>query len=296
MSIIPGFQTKAQIKALLDAHGAAPRKRYGQCFLIDRNLMDRVLLTAGITACDWVLEIGCGTGSLTGELLNRAGRVVGVEIDSALQVILAELYGESRHFSLIAEDALATKSSIAPAVIDAMVEARSALTGRGLLVANLPYDVATSLLVELLLGDYGIERFVFTVQLEMAERLRAAANTPAYGAVSVLAQTLADVQVITKLPPQAFWPAPKVQSAIVRMDRLPSEAIDIEDTSAFAAFVRTAFQSRRKRLSGTLKRMYASPCAADALLAKAGIAAEARPEVVTVEQWGRLISIWHKRT
>jgi len=130
---IPGFQTKAEIKALLDGHGAAPRKRYGQCFLIDRNLMDRVLDTAEVSSRDWVLEVGCGTGSLTGELLHRAGRVVGVEIDKALQVILAERYGHVDRYTLIAEDVLAKKSALAPAVIDAMAAARTAVDGRGMI-------------------------------------------------------------------------------------------------------------------------------------------------------------------
>ncbi len=290
MTDIPGFQTKAEIKALLDGHAAAPRKRYGQCFLIDRNLMDRVLDTAEVSSCDWVLEVGCGTGSLTGELLHRAGRVVGVEIDKALQVILAERYGHVDRYTLIAEDVLAKKSALAPAVIDAMAAARTAVDGRGMLVANLPYDVATSLLIELLLGDFGIERFVFTVQLEMAERLRADANTDAYGAVSVIAQTLARVEIVTKLPPQAFWPAPKVQSAIVKMERIPSDALQVNDPRGFAKFVRTVFQSRRKGLLGTLKRMGNDEV--DSLLDRLKIKPTIRPEAVTADEWVKLYCEW----
>lgn len=283
MSDIPGFQTKAEIKALLDGHAAAPRKRYGQCFLIDRNLMERVLATAEVSSRDWVLEVGCGTGSLTGELLRRAGRVVGVEIDQALQVILAERYGQVDHFALIAEDVLAKKSALAPAVIDAMAVARTAVDGRGMLVANLPYDVATSLLIELLLGDFGIERFVFTVQLEMAERLRADVNTDAYGAVSVIAQTLARVEIVTKLPPQAFWPAPKVQSAIVKMERVSRDNLPIDDPRGFAKFVRTVFQSRRKGLLGTLKRMGIGDV--ENLLGRVNLQSTIRPEAVTIDEW-----------
>jgi len=294
LSDIPGFQTKAEIKTLLDGHAAAPRKRYGQCFLIDRNLMERVLATAEVSSRDWVLEVGCGTGSLTGELLRRAGRVVGVEIDKALQVILADRYGQVDHFSLLAEDVLAKKSALAPSVIDAMAVARAAVDGRGMLVANLPYDVATSLLIELLLGDFGIERFVFTVQLEMAERLRAAANTDAYGAVSVIAQSMARVAIVAKLPPQAFWPAPKVQSAIVKMERVSRDKLPIDDPRGFAKFVRTVFQSRRKGLLGTLKRMGQAGSVdfsgnLEELLTEMDISPQIRPEAVSLETWWRLM-------
>jgi len=281
-----GFQSKSDLTRLLREAGAAPRKRYGQCFLIDRNLMRKLVASAEIAPDDWVLEVGCGAGSLTALLASVARRVIAAEIDRGLASIAGEHLRDRENVCLIRGDALRNKSTIAPAVVDALREARDA-GGRGMLVANLPYDIATSLVVNLLIGDFGIERFCFTVQKEVADRFLAAPGTADYGPVGVLTQTLTHGRRIARVPPEAFWPRPKVQSAMLRLDRLGKNDVGVADVAGFAAFVRAAFQTRRKTMRHILGRM-ASGDVRLARLGALGLSDELRPQDVSVDAWQAL--------
>ena len=136
-------QTKREIEALLAASGMRPLKRYGQHFLIDGNLLRKLVAAAGVTRADAVLEVGCGTGTLTEELLATAGHVVGVEIDKGLAGACRTRFGESPRFTLIHRDVLEHKGRIAPEVMEELERRRAELGGRAMMVANLPYQVAT---------------------------------------------------------------------------------------------------------------------------------------------------------
>jgi 16S rRNA (adenine1518-N6/adenine1519-N6)-dimethyltransferase len=268
-------QSKHEIQALLAGAGAEPRHRFGQNFMIDQNLV-RLIADAGLIGPDdLVIEVGPGTGTLTDELLARAGQVVAVEIDRDLAAVLRERYADRASFRLIEGDALASKHALNEELLAAMRAAQA--NGQSVrLVANLPYNIASPLVIELLLA--GVTSLAFTVQKEVADRLRAVANDDAYGPLSVVVNMLADVEVLRTLPPQAFWPAPKIDSALVRMtrrDRLGEHGND------FSRFVQQVFAARRKTLRNALLN---ADLPADALLETVGLNPKRRPEEISADQ------------
>ena len=237
------MQTKQQIQSLLAGAGLSPRHRFGQNFMIDQNLLRIVAESGNPAAGDLVIEVGPGTGTLSEEILSRGAHVLAVEIDRDLARLLRERFKDESRFSLIEGDALDSKHSLNPQLLEAIKSAKHPPK----LIANLPYNIASPLIVEMLLA--GVDLLAFTVQKEVAERLRAAAGTEAYGALSVIVQLLAKVEILRKLPPTAFWPAPKMESALVRLvrdDRLGTQARD------FSSFLKKLFSSRRKTLRKSL--------------------------------------------
>jgi 16S rRNA (adenine1518-N6/adenine1519-N6)-dimethyltransferase len=264
-------QTKHQIEALLAEAGSQPRHRFGQNFMIDRNLVRLVAEAGELSKTDWVLEVGPGTGTLTEELLERADKVVAVEIDRDLAALLRKRFAAHENFALIEGDALAGKHELNPQITEAMSgAAHVGLTRK--LVANLPYNIASPLLIDLLIA--GMDRLVFTVQKEVADRLRAVPGGEEYGPLSVMAQMLAQVQVLRTLPPQAFWPAPKIESALVvmvRNDRLGEQARE------FGQFVHCLFSFRRKTLRKGLEQGGFDP---QKLLLETALDPQARPQTL----------------
>ena len=271
-------QTKHDIQSALAQAGTEPRYRFGQNFMIDGNLV-RLVADAGLlTKDDTAIEVGPGTGTLTEELLARAGRVVAVEIDRDLAGFLREKFVDEPRFTLIEGDALAGKHALNPTLLEAITKNRCKL------VANLPYNIASPLAIEMLIA--GIATLAFTVQKEVADRLRAKAGDDAYGPLSVMAQLLSRVEVLRTLPPQAFWPAPKIDSALVRMtrdDRLG------EFAGPFGTFVHQVFSFRRKTLRKSLTQ---SGFDAAVMLEAVAIDGQQRPEMVTAEQ---LLQLFHAR-
>src|SRR5215207_7334964 len=214
----PPRQTLSYVKALLDARGLRPKNKLGQNFLIDLNLLDLVAKTAELDRRDLALEIGTGTGSLTTRLAEHAGAVLTVELDPVMHELARELVGPRPNVRLMRADALRTKNDLNPDMLAALAEMLQSFNcERVKLVANLPYAVATPVISNLLLSDVPVERMVVTVQWEIAERLMARPGTAGYGALAVLVQSLADVELIRKLAPSVFWPRPQVESAIVRI-------------------------------------------------------------------------------
>jgi len=248
-------QTQREIQSLLAEAGLHPRKRYGQNFLIDGNLLRKLVAAAELRPTDVVLEVGAGTGSLTEELLARAGHVVAVEIDRGLQAICFQRFADQPHFTLVGQDVLERKSELSPLVHEALADRQGELGGRLLLVANLPYQVATPLVIDLLLSDLPFERMCFTVQAEVADRFTARPGTRDYGPVSIFCQQLADVSRIARVPATAFWPAPKVASAMlklqVRRERFPAPAV----LGRWVALVQGGFRHRRKTLHWNLRAL-----------------------------------------
>src|SRR5262245_35871651 len=210
--------TLSYLRNLLDARGIRPKNKLGQNFLIDLNLLDLILRSAELANDDVVLEVGCGTGTLTGRLAEAAGAVVAVEIDADFFALTRELLVNQAHIQVLHADALRNKNEMNPAVLAALEEVRRANSCTKLkLVANLPYVVATPVICNLLLAKHEIERMVVTVQWEIAERMLARPGEKAHGALAVLVQSLADVEVVRRLAPAVFWPRPKVDSAILKI-------------------------------------------------------------------------------
>jgi 16S rRNA (adenine1518-N6/adenine1519-N6)-dimethyltransferase len=278
-------QTKRDIQALLNQAGSEPRHRFGQNFMIDGNLVRLVADSGMLSPADLAIEVGPGTGTLTDELLARAGRVIAVEIDRDLAAMLRDRFASQPKFHLIEGDALAGKHALHPELLAAIKLAKENAQPCKL-VANLPYNIASPLVIELLLA--GVETLTFTVQKEVADRLRAPGGSDAYGPISVMAQMLARVEVLRTLPPQAFWPAPKIDSALVRLtreDRLGEQA------NPFGRFVHQLFSARRKTLR---KAMTQAGFDAAAALSKTAIDGQRRPEELTPEQIHALFFVLFK--
>jgi 16S rRNA (adenine1518-N6/adenine1519-N6)-dimethyltransferase len=269
-------QTKQQIRQLLAQAGRSPRHALGQNFMIDQNLVRLVADAGELTPTDLAIEVGPGTGTLTEESLTRAGRVLAVELDRDLARLLRERLGAEERFGLLEGDALAGKHELNPDLSVVIQQSRAqGLTPK--LVANLPYNIASPLVIGLLIAQ--VDLLAFTVQKEVGQRLRADAGSDEYGPLSVMVQLLSSVEVLRTMPPQAFWPAPKVESVLVRLrrdDRLGGRA------AAFRRFVQRLFAARRKTLRRALIQ---GGYDVEACLAAAGADPQARPETLTPQQF-----------
>ncbi len=249
------MQTQTQIREILARFSKKPMHRFGQNFLVDLNTMRRVVDFAHIPSGATVLEVGPGTGSLTEELLARANHVVAAEIDRTLSEHLREHFADAPNFTLIEGDALAGKHQIAPAILDAVAP-------RCHLVANLPYNIATPLIAEALCESYHslankaarFERMTFTVQKEVAQRMAAGVDDPSnYGNVSILIGIMAEVKLGKVIPPGAFFPPPKIDSQIVRIDFREDKARRLNSLETLQALLRQCFTQRRKHVLTTAK-------------------------------------------
>lgn len=256
------MQTLSEIRRLLTSAGVKPSRRRGQCFLVDKNLLGKLLETAEPCKEETVLEVGPGTGTLTEELLRRAGRVVAVELDRGLAALLRQRFADAENLLIIHRDVLAGKHAISREVLDALGE-------RASLVSNLPYSIATPLIAELLrcswraMGgsreDCLLERMTFTVQKEVADRLAAEPGDGDYGPVSVLVRLLGDVNAGRVVPASAFWPRPEVDGQIMRIDFDAEKAFLLADIDALADVLHACFSHRRKQLSSLLRQRLSRP-------------------------------------
>jgi 16S rRNA (adenine1518-N6/adenine1519-N6)-dimethyltransferase len=247
------MQTKTEIQRLLAGAGVEPNKRLGQHFLIDLNLMEFLLNNAGITHNDIVLEVGTGTGSLTGELIKRAGRVVAVEYDEVLGPMTQQLYKDCDNFEIVIGDALENKNTINHDVTAKLKNAYDQLGGRILLVANLPYSAGSSVMLNLLDGAVVADAMTVTVQKEVADRMVAAPNSDDYGILSIFLTAMGHCKMLRKLSPKVFWPEPQVDSAIVRFDRDPAKVALIHNVPLFKEVVNLFMGHRRKMLRACVK-------------------------------------------
>jgi 16S rRNA (adenine1518-N6/adenine1519-N6)-dimethyltransferase len=262
--------TRSQVVELLDRHGLTPSRALGQNFVVDPNTVERIVRLAEVGPGDHVLEIGAGLGSLTLPLAATGASVVAVEVDHRVAAALREVI-DGTGVTVVEGDALQLDW---PAVLTARA--------RWTVVANLPYNVATPLVCDLLDGVPEIERMLVMVQREVGERLAAGAGQPGYGIPSVKVAYWATARVVGRVPATVFLPQPNVESVLLRIERRPSPAV-AADPDVLFALVRTAFGQRRKML----RRSLAGVVDADAF-DRAAIRPDARPEELDVLAWGRL--------
>jgi len=287
------MQTRTEIREILAGAGLSPNKRLGQCFMIDKNLLGKVLALAEPGGDRTVLEVGPGTGTLTEELLERGGRVVAVELDHGLARVVRQRFARCDNFVLIEGDVLAGKHALSP-------EVKSELGVSADLVANLPYSIATPLVAQCLIeswqavcrrkeGSVCFDRMTFTVQQEVARRMRADPGGGEYGPISVLAGLLGQVTVGPAIPASAFWPAPKIASRALRIDFDRSAAGMVKDVAVLSGVVSMAFGQRRKQIGSILKRSSGpfAPAALRAALDTAQIDPSSRAERIAPEQFRR---------
>lgn len=263
-----------QLDRLLQRHRARPKKSFGQNFLIDAGLRDRVLEEAGIEPTDEVLEIGAGAGTLTTGLAARCRRLVAVELDQAMLRILREVAGGHANLEVVAGDILKLDTqALFPA-------------GGEVVVGNIPYYLTGALLPRLLERPWPPRRLSLVVQREVAERWCAETG----GSLSSVAvQVFAQPRLALMLPRTAFQPAPRVDSALVVLEVRKRPAVDVPDLNLFFRLVEAVFQQRRKQLGGTLARIagVSGVEAAERLLA-IGVEPARRPETLVLQEWERV--------
>jgi len=231
------MQTKQQIRELLQSAGISPNKRLGQHFLIDLNLMRLLVDSAGIEKDDVVLEVGCGTGSLTEALADRAGKVISVEIDRKLAKIATERVADTGNVDVINADILETGT---------VTQAKKMCPGRFLLVANLPYNVASPVMLNLATGKIRADAMYVTVQKEVADRMTSGPGSADYGILSILLAATGSVKLLRTLKPTVFWPRPQVDSAMVSYVREKARSERIADVELFVETVHLFMSHRRK--------------------------------------------------
>ncbi len=267
-----------QIRAWLNEYGVRPSKGWGQNFLIDRRVAERVLESARLEPTDAVLEIGAGLGALTFGLSARVRRVIAVEVDARLVAILESLIERQglTNITLIQANAL---SLPVPELLRGEEQAK--------VVANIPYAITSPLLEHLLSAKSCLPLIVLTVQKEVAERLTAKPGTEAYGALSVFVQYHAEAEYLGRIPASAFYPQPEVDSAIVRLTPLPDRLPPFEQRWLFK-LVRAGFGKRRKTLRNALTALFDDADRASAILRRAGIHTSTRAEQLSGSDWLRL--------
>lgn len=254
---MPPRQTVSFLKKRFKEVGLEPDKRHGQNFLIDLNLIDLLVRTADLGPDDVVLEIGTGTGSLTARMAEQAAAVVTVEIDQHLHMLASEELIDVHNVTLLHQDALRNKNNLHDNVMNAVRERLAEAPGRQLkLAANLPYNVATPILSNLLSTEITPVSMTATIQKELAERIVAPPRTKDYSGLSIWMQALCRAEIVRIMPPEVFWPRPKVDSAIIHIVPLPEKRELIPDLAYFHQFVRALFFHRRKFLRSVLVAAY----------------------------------------
>ncbi len=269
----------SQIRDLLKRTDFHPSTALGQNFLVDRNVLDRMIEVAAVTPSERVLEIGPGLGVLTVPLLDRAERVVAVEKDSRLYGWLCERLADRPNACFVLGDYL--KEAVR----------RPDLLTADAVVSNLPYAVAARILVALALAPVPPQRMLVTVQKEVGQRLTAVPGTRDYGLLTVLIGDVYTAELMRTISPTCFYPVPAVWSAVIRLRRR-SETAMVQRSPHWLPLVRHAFSRRRKQMTAILldapwKRRPERRQAVEWLQA-AGIKPSARPETVGIEQWRRL--------
>ncbi len=289
---MPVRQTQSYLRSLFARRGIAPQHRMGQNFLIDLNIHELIVEEACIGPDDVILEVGPGAGALTALMAGRGARIIAGELDPAMARLTQEAVAGFPTVRVLNTDALANKNTLSPIMVESVHEALACAPSRVFkLVANLPFNAATPVIMNLLIHPVLCPvLMVVTVQRELAERMIAIPATLAYGSLSVTIQALAEVSIVRVLPPSVFWPRPKVESAIVaiRLDRVRRAALDV---AWFHDVVRKLFLHRRKNLRHVLSDLWRdqwTKAEAEGLLESLGIDGQLRAEALGVGQFQTL--------
>jgi 16S rRNA (adenine1518-N6/adenine1519-N6)-dimethyltransferase len=268
--------TPATVHALLDEHGLHPKRSLGQNFLVDPNTARRVVALAAVPAGTPVLEIGPGLGSLTLALLAAGHDVVALELDQQLVGVLESVLAAAER----GDHARVERGDAMTVDLDALLGAESPSWA---CVSNLPYNVAVPVVVRLLEGAPAVDRILVMVQREVGERLAAGPGDPQYGAVSVKVTYYAVAEVVGLVPPTVFVPRPKVESALVRLQRRAAPPVTVPSAADLFTLVRAGFGQRRKMLRRSLVPVLGDRTTA--VLTGAGIAPTARAESLGLDEW-----------
>lgn len=264
-------------KEIVKKYGFKFTKSLGQNFLIDDTVLKDIVKGAEVSKEDFVIEIGPGVGTLTKQLLNTAKAVCAIELDSDLLPILEQELKEYDNFMLVHKDALKVD-------FNEIINYEKSVK----LVANLPYYVTTPIISKLLTEGYIFKSLTIMIQKEVAERIAAKPNCKEYGALSLLVQYYCDTEIIRKVLPASFIPQPKVESIVIKLDKLSEPRVKVKDEKLFFAIIRDAFNMRRKTLWNGLKQLKLSKENLEKAFSEAGIDPRRRGETLSIEEFAKL--------
>lgn len=268
---------------VIQKHGFAFQKKFGQNFLIDAHVLDKIIAAAGVTADDMVLEIGPGIGTMTQYLAERARQVTAVEIDTNLIPILKETLSDYDNVTVINEDILK---------VDIKKLAEEYNAGKPIkVVANLPYYITTPIIMGLFESGVPIDNITVMVQKEVADRMQVGPGSKDYGALSLAVQYYAEPYIVANVPPNCFIPRPNVGSAVIRLTRHQTPPVEVKDRELMFKLIRASFNQRRKTLLNGLNNSPELSFGKEQIAAaieQLEVPAAVRGEALTLEQFARL--------
>jgi 16S rRNA (adenine1518-N6/adenine1519-N6)-dimethyltransferase len=277
------------IETLLKKYDLHFNKRFGQNFLIDENIVRKIVLAGDVNKDDLVLEIGSGIGTMTSILSEYAGKVISVEIDNKLIPVLRETLKECENVEVIQGDILKTD------IKGVLGENLGKMPLK--VVANLPYYITTPIIMGLLESDLPVEQMTFLIQKEVGERLCGEPGTKAYGSLSIAAQFYAEISIDFMVPAQVFIPKPKVDSIVVTLKKLEKPKILLKDKALFFKVVKASFLNRRKTLiNGLTMNTHFEKALLLEVLEECNIQPGIRGETLTGEDFGRIANALYRRT
>ena len=275
--------TKSNTKEIIERHGFTFKKSFGQNFLTDTNILNKIVNAADLTDEVGVIEIGPGIGALTEFIARKAKKVVAYEIDPRLIPILAETLAPYDNVKVIHQDIL--KADVASMIEEEFKDVKEIAV-----VANLPYYITTPILMGLIEKKLPIDRYVTMMQKEVAERLSAKPGSKDYNALSIAVQYYTEAKIALTVPKTVFIPAPNVDSAILKMVRREAPLVEVEDEEWFFKTMHSSFVHRRKTLMNNLQAAFGkeSKPEIEKLLAQAEISPTIRGEALSIEEFAKL--------
>ena len=279
---------KTTVKEIQEKYGFNFSRKLGQNFLIDKNIIDKIITGTEIGPQDTVLEIGPGMGVITAEAAAQAKKVIAVEVDKSLLPILAETLAGCDNVRIINEDILKLD-------IDKIIAEETAGGGEAKVIGNLPYYITTPIIMKLLEGTT-VKSITIMMQKEVADRIKAAPGSKIYGAISVAVQYYCQVEKIADVPKTVFIPQPQVDSVVLRLVRKEDPGVEVLDKGIFFACVKAGFGQRRKTLLNSLQTIRGtSKAMIEECLAAAGVEAGRRAETLSLEEFGKISNEVYKR-
>ena len=283
---VPSLGNPQSTIEVLNKYQFVFQKKFGQNFLIDPHVLDKIIRSAGITKEDFVIEIGPGIGTMTQYLAAAAREVTAIEIDKALIPVLEDTLAGYKNVTVLNEDALKVD-------LCRLVQEKNG--GRpAKVVANLPYYITTPIIMGLFESHVPLESVTVMVQKEVADRMKTGPGSKDYGALSLAVQYYASPRVVAHVPPNCFIPRPNVGSAVIRLTRYEKPPVPVENEQKLFALIRASFRQRRKTLAnglGNAPELAVTRQQTAAALEKLGLSPEIRGEMLTLEQFARLSNL-----
>lgn len=287
MTIREDIATPRRTKEIIQRHGFSFKKSLGQNFLIDQNILSKIVAAAGLDKTKGALEIGPGIGALTEKLAEEASKVTAVEIDQRLLPILGEVLEPFPHVQVVHGDVLKLDLK------ELFAQQFSDVSGVSV-VANLPYYVTTPILMKLLEEKLPLENIVVMIQKEVAERMAASPGGKEYGSLSIAVQYYSEPELVCTVPHSVFIPQPNVESAVIRLKVRKQPPVQVEDEAFFFEVVQASFAQRRKTISNNLKSRFFPKEGRErleALLEEASIAPSRRAETLDLHEFAKLSNV-----